>query len=156
MTSEPCLLMPRGAGLDATLPSTGSNCIHYPTLGAWLGQVDAGRDRDQTALRARYQPRSATTAGYFPFATCARRGLRKGTAMKYEDTIEIRGVTVPPFLIPGREHGRVVPSAPRQGRHPQTARHEPGAGMTSMDRYSLLRERMFSLRGSRLLLLGIL
>src|SRR5439155_13652457 len=31
---------------------------------------------------------------YFPFATCARRGLRKGTAMQYEDTIEIRGVTV--------------------------------------------------------------
>src|SRR5437667_12777950 len=33
-------------------------------------------------------------AGYCPFATCARRGLRKGTAMQYEDTIEIRGVTV--------------------------------------------------------------
>jgi hypothetical protein len=76
--------------------------------------------------------------------------------MKYEDTIEIRGVTVPPFLVPGREHGRMVPSAPRQGRHPRTAHHEPGAGMTSIDRYSPLRERMISLRGSRVLLLGIL
>src|SRR4029077_328279 len=39
-------------------------------------------------------PRSATTAGYFPFATCARRGLRKGTAMQHENTVESRGVTV--------------------------------------------------------------
>ena len=38
----------------------------------------------------------------------------------------------------------------------QVARHEPGAGVTSMDRYSPLRERMRSLRGSRLLLLGVL
>jgi len=51
-------------------------------------------DREYVWLRARSQPRSATTAGYLPFATCARRGLRKGTAVKYEDTIEIRGVTV--------------------------------------------------------------
>ena len=65
-------------------------------------------------------------------------------------------VAVPPFLVPGGEHRRVVPSAPRQGRHPQTARHEPGAGMTSMDRHAPLRERMISLRGSRLVLLGIL
>jgi len=35
-------------------------------------------------------------------------------------------VAVPPFLVPGGEHRRVVPSAPRQGRHPQAARHEPG------------------------------
>jgi hypothetical protein len=53
------------------------------------------------------------------------------------------------------EHRRVVPSAPRQGRHPQAARHEPGAGVNSMDRHSPLRERMISLRGSRLVLLGI-
>jgi len=65
-------------------------------------------------------------------------------------------VAVPPFLVPGGEHRRVVPSAPRQGRHPQAARHEPGADVISMDRYSPLRERMISLRGSRLLLLGIL
>ena len=65
-------------------------------------------------------------------------------------------VAVPPFLVPGGEHRRVVPSAPRQGRHPQAARDEPGAGVTSMDRYSPLRERMISLRGSRLVLLGIL
>ena len=65
-------------------------------------------------------------------------------------------VAVPPFLVPGGEHRRVVPSAPRQGRHPQAARHEPGAGVISMDRYSPLRERMISLRGSRLVLLGIL
>ena len=52
-------------------------------------------DREYVWLRARSQPRSATTAGYFPFATCARRGLRKGAAtVQYEDTIEIRGVTV--------------------------------------------------------------
>src|SRR5438876_8647111 len=37
-------------------------------------------DREYVWPRARSQPRSATTAGYFPFATCARRGLRKGTA----------------------------------------------------------------------------
>ena len=65
-------------------------------------------------------------------------------------------VAVPPFLVPGGEHRRVVPSAPRQGRHPQAARHEPGADVISMDRYSPLRERMISLRGSRLVLLGIL
>ena len=65
-------------------------------------------------------------------------------------------VAVPPFLVPGGEHRRVVPSAPRQGRHPHAARHEPEAGGTSMDRYSPLRERMISLRGGRLLLLGIL
>src|SRR5438128_12300356 len=65
-------------------------------------------------------------------------------------------VAVPPFLVPGGEHRRVVPSAPRQGRHPQAARDEPGAGVTSMDRYSPLRERMISLRGGRLVLLGIL
>jgi hypothetical protein len=65
-------------------------------------------------------------------------------------------VAVPPFLVPGGEHRRVVPSAARQGRHPQAARHGPGAGVTSTDRYSPLRERMISLRGSRLLLLGIL
>ena len=64
-------------------------------------------------------------------------------------------VAVPAFLVPGGEHRRVVPSAPRQGRHPQVTRHEPEDGMTSMDRYPL-RERMISLRGSRLLVLGIL
>lgn len=59
-------------------------------------------------------------------------------------------VAVPAFLVPGGEHRRVVPSAPRQG-----TRYEPEDGMTSMDRYPL-RERMISLRGSRLLVLGIL
>ena len=38
----------------------------------------------------------------------------------------------------------------------RAARHEPGAGVISMDRHSPLRERMMSLRGNRLLLLGIL
>lgn len=38
----------------------------------------------------------------------------------------------------------------------QVARHEPGTGVISMDGYSSLRERMINLRGSRLLLLGIL
>jgi hypothetical protein len=42
-------------------------------------------------------------------------------------------VAVPPFLVPG-----------------------PRAGVTSMDRYSPLRERMISLRRSRLVLLGAL
>jgi hypothetical protein len=65
-------------------------------------------------------------------------------------------VAVPPFLIPAGEHRRVVPSAPWHDRHPEVARHEPGAGVTSMDRYSPLRERMISFRDSRLLLLGIL
>ena len=79
--------------------------------------------------------------------------------MQYEDTIEIRGVpvvAVPPFVVPDAEHRRVVPSAPRQDRHPRTARHEPGAGVTSMDRSSPFRERMISFRGSRLVLLGTL
>jgi hypothetical protein len=61
-------------------------------------------------------------------------------------------VAVPPFLVPDGEHRRVVPSAPRQGRHQQVARHEAGARSTSRE----LRERMMRLRGSRLLLLGIL
>jgi hypothetical protein len=65
-------------------------------------------------------------------------------------------VAMPPFLVPGREHRRVVPSAPRPGRHSQTARHERGAGVISMDRYSPLRERMIRLHGSRLVLLAIL
>src|SRR2546426_6723946 len=65
-------------------------------------------------------------------------------------------VAVPPFLVRGGEHRRVVPSAPRQGRHPEVARHQPAARGTSMDRHSPLRERMISPRGSRLLLLGIL
>jgi hypothetical protein len=65
-------------------------------------------------------------------------------------------VAVPPSLVPGGKHRRVFPSAPRQGRHPQVARHEPGAGVTSMDRYSPLRERMVRLRRSPLLLLGLL
>ena len=37
-----------------------------------------------------------------------------------------------------------------------TSRLELGGGVTSMGRYSLLRERMMSLRGNPLLLLGIL
>jgi hypothetical protein len=65
-------------------------------------------------------------------------------------------VAVPPFLVPAGEHRRVAPSTPRQDRHPEVARHQPGAGVTSRDRYPPLRERMMSLRGSRLLLLGIL
>ena len=65
-------------------------------------------------------------------------------------------VAVPPFLVPGEERRRVVPSAPRQDPRPEVARHQPAARGTSMDRYSPLRERMNSLRGSRLLLLGIL
>jgi hypothetical protein len=79
--------------------------------------------------------------------------------MQDGDTIEIRGVTVvavPPFVVPGAEHRRVLPSAPRPDRHPRTARHEPRAGVTSMDRSSPFRERMISLRGSRLMLLGTL
>jgi hypothetical protein len=74
------------------------------------------------------------------------------TGLKYRVNEQ---VGVPPFPVPGGEYRRVVPSAPRQGRHPQAARHEPGAGATSMDRYSPFRERMISLRGSRLLLLAI-
>jgi hypothetical protein len=65
-------------------------------------------------------------------------------------------VAVPPLRLPGGEHRRVVRSAPRQGRHPHAARHEPGAGVISRDRHSPLRERMISLRGSSLLLLGFL
>ena len=65
-------------------------------------------------------------------------------------------VAVPPFLVPGGEHRPVVPSAPRQGRRRQAARHEPGVGVTSLDRDSPLRERMISLRGSALVLLVIL
>jgi hypothetical protein len=48
-------------------------------------------------------------------------------------------VALPPFLVQGGEHRRMVPES-----------------LTSMDRYSPLRERMISLRGSRLLLLAIL
>jgi hypothetical protein len=76
-----------------------------------------------------------------------------GTGLKY---LVNEQVAPPSFVVPGGERRRMVPSAPRQGRHPQVARHEPGGGVTSMDRYSPLRERMISLRGSRLLLLGIL
>jgi hypothetical protein len=65
-------------------------------------------------------------------------------------------VAVPPFLVPAGEHCRVAPSTPRQDRHPEVARHESGAGVTSRDRHSALGERMMSLRGSGLLLLGIL
>jgi len=64
-------------------------------------------------------------------------------------------VAVPPFVVPG-EHRRRVVSAPRQDPSPEVARHQPAARGTSMDRYSPLRERMNSLRGGRLLLLGIL
>jgi len=61
---------------------------------------------------------------------------------------------VPPFVLPGR---RVIPSAPRQYHpSPEVARRQPADRGTSMDRYSPLRERMNSLRGGRLLLLGIL
>ena len=62
-------------------------------------------------------------------------------------------VAVPPFVLPGR---RVIPSAPRQYPSPEVARHQPAVRGNSMDRYSPLRERMNSLRGGRLLLLGIL
>src|SRR5437016_5597007 len=65
-------------------------------------------------------------------------------------------VAMPPFLVPGEEHRRVVPSPPRQDPFAEVARHQPAARGTSMDRYSPLRERMNSLRGGRLLLLGIL
>src|SRR5689334_13850127 len=64
-------------------------------------------------------------------------------------------VAVPPFVVPGEERRRVVPSAPRRDPSPGVARHQPAARGTSMDRYSPLRERMNSLRGGRLLLLGI-
>ena len=50
--------------------------------------------------------------------------------MQFEDTIEIRGVMI--------------------------TRQEPGAGVNSVDRYSPLRQRGMRLRGSHLLLLGIL
>ena len=63
-------------------------------------------------------------------------------------------VAVPPFLVPGAQHRRVVPSAPRQGRHAEVARHQPAAGVTSMDRYPPLRERIIGLRGGRLLLMA--
>jgi hypothetical protein len=65
-------------------------------------------------------------------------------------------VAVPSLLAPGGEHRPVAPSAPRQGRHSRAARHEPGAGVTSMDRHPPLRERMIGLRGSHLRLLAIL
>jgi len=65
-------------------------------------------------------------------------------------------VAVPSLLARGGEHRRVVSSAPREGRHPQAARHEPGGGVTSMDRRSALREKLLNLRDSRLVLLGIL
>jgi hypothetical protein len=68
--------------------------------------------------------------------------------------VPMAGEAVPPFPVPGGEHGRVVLSAPRQGRHLDAARHEPGVTFT--DRYSLLRERIVDLLGSRLLLLGTL
>ena len=65
-------------------------------------------------------------------------------------------VAVPPSVVPGEGRRRVVPSAPRQDPSPEVARHQPATRGTSMDRYSPLRERMISLRGGRLLLLGIL
>src|SRR5919198_4128667 len=45
------------------LPPASSNCTHYPTRSVVVGQVDAGAEGDQTAVRARFQPRSATTTG---------------------------------------------------------------------------------------------
>ena len=127
--------------------------------------------------------------------------------MQYEDTIEIRGVTVmgqtdlallcrmgnqhvwiaPTQLQPGstvarqgdvtglsldqpgeRQTGTCAPAPeharnhdsphrePRAAGHAEVVRHQLGAGVTSMGRYSPLRERMVSLHGRRLLLLGIL
>jgi hypothetical protein len=101
--------------------------------------------------------------------------------MQYEDTIEIRGMTVMPqtdgalLCRMGNQHRSIAPtqfqpgsSVARQGDvgmmvlkrfqglvHPQS-RHEPRAGVISVDRYSPLRERIIRLRGSRLMLLGIL
>jgi hypothetical protein len=75
-----------------------------------------------------------------------------GTGLKY---LVNEHVAMPPLLVPGAKDRRVVASAPRQGRHPQATRHEPGAGLSSMNHYSPLRERMISLRGGRLLLLAI-
>ena len=60
------------------------------------------------------------------------------------------GATAP---RPDREYRRVAPSAPRQGRHPEVARHQPGAGGTATDRHAPLRERMSGLPGSCLLLM---
>jgi hypothetical protein len=74
------------------------------------------------------------------------------TGLKYL----VNEVAVPPFLVQGGEYRRLIPSAPRRGLHPQAARHESSAGVTSADRYSPFRERMNSLRGSRLVLLAIL
>ena len=63
------------------------------------------------------------------------------------------GATAPQ---PGWKRRLVAWSAPRHGRHPQDACDQPGAGVTSMDRYSPLREKMIGLRGGGLLLMGIL
>jgi hypothetical protein len=75
-----------------------------------------------------------------------------GDRVTFPDALLMAGEVAAP---PGGEHWRVVASAPRQARHPRAARHEPRADVTSRDHYSPLRERMICLRGSRLLLLGI-
>jgi hypothetical protein len=64
-------------------------------------------------------------------------------------------VAVPRFLVPAREHRGVVPSTPWQGRYP-VGRHQLGASVAPMHRYSALRERTFSLRGGARLLMTIL
>jgi len=57
--------------------------------------VSLTREGDREYIwREPFSARSATTAGYFPFATCARRGLRKGTASAVRGHDRDSGVTV--------------------------------------------------------------
>ena len=51
-------------------------------------------DREYIWRRARSQPRSATTAGFSPLPRVLGADSERGPPVQYEDTIEIRGVTV--------------------------------------------------------------
>jgi hypothetical protein len=75
--------------------------------------------------------------------------LAVGTGTTFSD-VPMAGDTGLKYLV--NEHAM----PPRQGRHSHAARREPGAGVNFTRRYSLLRERMIGLLGSRLLVLGIL
>src|SRR5689334_3587098 len=66
----------------------------YPTGRVVVGQLTRGLIPTRLYCEPVLSPAARRRQGTLPFATCARRGLRKETAMRHEDTIEIRGVTV--------------------------------------------------------------
>ena len=67
---------------------------HYPTRSVVVDQVDAGADWDQTQCEPVLSPAARRRQGTSPLPRVLGADSERGPPLQYEDTIEIRGVTV--------------------------------------------------------------